>query len=108
MKARPKKTSARPVGRSMRRTLASVLLLSTIPVSGLGCAACEKAGMVGLSLMGGTINDPANKSLRRGMMSFALDRACQEMMMRPAALMAPVSALQRLTPRPAWHLYRKL
>lgn len=71
---------------AVRRALLSFLLLSTIPVSGLGCAACEKAGMVGLSLMGGTINDPANKSLRRGMMSFALDRACQEMMMRPAAL----------------------
>jgi hypothetical protein len=78
MKARPKT--------KVRRTLASLVLLSTIPVSGLGCAACERAGMVGLSLMGGTINDPANKSLRRGMMAFALDRACQEMMMRPAAL----------------------
>jgi len=81
MSRRPNQTTRRA-----RRTLLSLLLLSTIPVSGLGCAACEKAGMVGLSLMGGTINDPKNKSLRRGMMSFALDRACQEMMMRPAAL----------------------
>ncbi len=69
-----------------RRAFFSVLLLSTIPVSGIGCAACEKAGMVGLSLMGGTINDPKNKSLRRGMMSFALDRACKEMLDKPAAL----------------------
>lgn len=69
-----------------RRAFFTALLLSTIPVSGMGCAACEKAGMVGLSLMGGTINDPANKSLRRGMMSFALDRACKEMLERPAAL----------------------
>jgi hypothetical protein len=36
--------------------------------------------------MGGTINDPGNKSLRRGMMAFALDRACKEMLARPAAL----------------------
>lgn len=82
MKRRPPTTTARAV----RRTLASLVLLSVVPVSGWGCAACEKAGMAGLSLMGGTINDPKNKSLRRGMMSFALDRACKEMMERPAAL----------------------
>ncbi len=72
--------------RRLRRAILSIALLSTIPVSGLGCAACEKAGMTGLSLMGGTINDPKNKSLRRGMMSFALDIACKEMLARPAAL----------------------
>jgi hypothetical protein len=36
--------------------------------------------------MGGTVNDPGNKSLRRALLSFGLDAACKEMLKRPTAL----------------------
>ncbi|MGZ5967599.1 MAG: hypothetical protein ACXWP4_08020 [Polyangiales bacterium] len=72
---------------SSLRSVCSIALLSTLVAGASGCAGCaERAGMTGLSLMGGTVNDPANKSLRRGMMSFALDIACKEMLKRPTAL----------------------
>jgi hypothetical protein len=67
-------------------TLASAAVVAVIGVSGAGCASCERAGQGVISLMGGTINDPANKSLRRGMLAFGLDRACTEMMAKPAGL----------------------
>lgn len=82
--ARKRGDRSRKVGWGARGAFATLLALAAL--SGTGCASCERAGMAGLSLMSGTINDPANKSLRRGMMSFALDRACKEMMMRTTAL----------------------
>lgn len=68
------------------RALAGVASLAVIAASGAGCASCERAGQGVISLMGGTINDPGNKSLRRGMLSFGLDRACTEMSAKPAGL----------------------
>ncbi len=86
-RARSKRSGLRSTLRSTLRTAAGLLAICVVlPAAGAGCASCERAGMTGLSLLGGTIKDPANKSLRRGMMSFALDRACKEMMMRPTAL----------------------
>ncbi len=61
-------------------------LVLALPVGGAGCASCERAGQGTLSVMGGTINDPGNKSLRRGMLAFGIDRACSEMLKRTAAL----------------------
>lgn len=58
----------------------------TIVAASLACASCEKAGFQGLSVMGGTINDPGNKSLRRGLLQFGLDQACIEMLKRTTAL----------------------
>lgn len=85
-RARAGNARARGATRGLRG-LAAIAALSTIAALASGCAGCaERAGMTGLSLMGGTVNDPKNKSLRRGMMSFALDRACKEMLKRPAAL----------------------
>ena len=77
-----------PVRRTsaLRRALSTAALLFFIPAFGAGCATCEKAGFQGLSVMGGTINDPANKSLRRGLLAFGLDQACKEMLGRPTAL----------------------
>ncbi|MEO7097043.1 MAG: hypothetical protein ABI175_27535 [Polyangiales bacterium] len=72
--------------RRLRPTLGALALLCIIPLGGAGCASCEKAGFSGLSVMGGTINDPSNKSLRRGLLQFGLDQACAEMLKRPTAL----------------------
>jgi len=68
------------------RLLGFAFLVLSLPTSGAGCASCASAGQAGLSLMGGTINDPKNKSLRRAMLSFGLDSACKEMLKRPTAL----------------------
>jgi hypothetical protein len=74
--------------RRLRQTLSlrALSLLLIVPLGGAGCASCEKAGFSGLSVMGGTINDPSNKSLRRGLLQFGLDQACAEMLKRPTAL----------------------
>ena len=72
--------------RRLRQILAPLALLCVVPLGGAGCASCEKAGFSGLSVMGGTINDPSNKSLRRGLLQFGLDQACTEMLKRPTAL----------------------
>ncbi len=69
-----------------RQWTSLALLLLTLPTGGAGCASCESAGQGSLSVMGGTINDPGNKSLRRGMMAFGIDRACSEMLKRTASL----------------------
>jgi hypothetical protein len=80
------RSSSRAFSRALSRARGVAFLVLAMPLGGAGCATCERAGQGVLSIMGGTINDPANKSLRRAMMSFALDRACSEMQKRPAAL----------------------
>ncbi|GAC1543263.1 MAG: hypothetical protein NVS3B10_31510 [Polyangiales bacterium] len=68
-------------------TIRTRLLLALLATLGtLGGVSCEKAGFKGLSVMGGTINDPQNKSLRRGLLQFGLDAACKEMLGRTTAL----------------------
>jgi hypothetical protein len=67
-------------------TLTRLAAVFVVATAGLACASCEKAGFQGLSVMGGTINDPGNKSLRRGLLQFGLDQACKEMLKRTTAL----------------------
>ncbi|GAC1571559.1 MAG: hypothetical protein NVS3B20_23920 [Polyangiales bacterium] len=62
------------------------MMVLSLPLGGAGCASCESAGQRGLSVMGGTVNNPENKSLRRAMLSFGLDRACTEMLKRSTSL----------------------
>jgi hypothetical protein len=73
-------------GATLRSLAPIAFLVLALPVGGVGCASCERAGQNTISIMGGTINDPQNKSLRRGMLAFGIDRACQEMLKRPTAL----------------------
>jgi hypothetical protein len=86
---RPRTVSAKRRPRAPRplaRLIPAAFLALALPTAGVGCASCEKAGHGTLSLMGGTINDPQNKALRRGMLAFGIDRACEEMLKRPTGL----------------------
>ncbi len=73
-------------GLRVLRTLTKVGTLALLAGLPLAVTSCQKAGFQGLSVMGGTINDPANKSLRRGLLQFGLDEACKEMLKQPTAL----------------------
>ena len=68
------------------RPAAWALLFFTASVMG-GCGAClQRSGQASLGIMPGVVNDPGNRSLRRGIMRWGLDEFCKELTNRGAPL----------------------
>ncbi|CAN5676750.1 hypothetical protein BH09MYX1_BH09MYX1_35620 [soil metagenome] len=76
------KLSTSPM-RTSPSLLATALLLAFPLLTGSGCASCGQSTVGALS---GPVNDPANKTLRRQILSFGIGQFCSEMLKHDAPL----------------------
>ena len=68
------------------RRVTSVVALASV-VASLGCAGREALGVSAMSVVSaGVLNDPSNKTLRFDLLTYGMDRFCEEMLRRGAPL----------------------